>query len=281
MSDASSIDTGIYHATAIGILDFPPAHRQNPSRRPQLRVTGPLGGDFRLPIRVMREISGHELLDPARHGTRLLVEGRLEWHTSPDQTLPVPTLIADAVRPVTPDDEDGCDIRMCGEVTGPARIGRHPLRSGIALAHLTLRVQIPRTRTGSRTILTETVRVPVVIPLNHEGTPALLRPGNRVVIEGMLEQALLSRSGPEVEQKLADLEAVSNQRAAWVMTPEEARAVERDHARRRWQATHTIIHRVVAGYVELLKGAPATIREARELRRAAMQRRAQRQQPSS
>jgi hypothetical protein len=278
MSDASSTDTSIYHATAIGMLDVPPAHRQNPSRRPQLRITGPLGGDFRLPIRVMREISGRELLDPDHHGVRLLIEGRLEWTTSPDNAPPAPTLIAGAVRLVTPDDEDGCDIQMCGEVTGPARIGRHPLRSGIALAHVTLRVQIPRTRAGSRAMLTETARVPVVIPLNHPGTPALLRPGNRVVIEGMLEQALLPRSGSEVEQELADLEETAKQRAAWVMTQEEARAAERDHARRRWEATHTIIHRVVAGYVELLNGAPATVREARELRRAAIHRRAQRQQ---
>jgi len=280
MSDTSSANTDIYRATAVGILDFPPANRQNPSRRPQLRMTGPLGGDFRLPIRVTREISGRELLDPAHHGARLLVEGRLEWNTSPDNALPSPTLIADAVRSVIPDDEDGCDIHICGAVTGPARIGRHPLRTSVALAHVTLRVQIPRGRAGSRAVLTETVRIPVIIPINHPGTPALLRPGNRVVIEGMLEQALLPRSGPEVEQALADLEAAASQRAAWVMTPEEARAAERDHARRRWEATHTVIHRVVAGYVELLNGAPATIREARELRRAAMQRRAQRQQAS-
>lgn len=280
MSDTSFPDASIYCATAVGILDVPPAHRQNPSRHPQLRMAGPLGGDFRLPIRVMREIPGRELLDSAHHGARLLIEGRLEWATSPDNATTSPMLIASAARLVTPDDEDGCDIRMCGEITGPARIGRHPLRSGIALAHVNLRVQIPRTRPGSRAMLTETVRIPVVIPLNHPGTPALLRPGNRVVIEGMLEQALLPRSGPEVEQALADLEETSKQRAAWVMTPEEARAAERDHARRRWEATHTIIHRVVAGYVELLNGAPATIREARELRRAALQRRAQRQQAS-
>ncbi|MCS6840369.1 MAG: hypothetical protein NZ699_09225 [Roseiflexus sp.] len=280
MSDTSSADASMYRATAVGILDFSPANRQNPSRRPQLRITGPLGGDFRLPVRVMREIPGRELLDSAHHGVRLLVEGRLEWTTSSDNALPAPTLVASAVRPVTPDDEDGCDIHMCGEITGPARIGRHPLRSSVALAQVTVRVQIPRTRAGSRAILTETVRIPVVIPLNHPGAPALLRPGNRVIIEGMLEQALLPRSGPDVEQTLADLEATASQRAAWVTTPEEARAVERDHARRRWEATHTIIHRVVAGYVELLHGAPATIREARELRRVAMQRRAQRRQAS-
>lgn len=278
MSDTPSTDASIYRATAVGILDIPPAPRHNPSRRPQVRMAGPLGGDFRLPIRVMREIAGRELLDPAHHGVRLLVEGRLEWSTSSDDAPTSPTLIASAVRLVTPDDEDGCDIHMCGEITGPARIGRHPLRSSIALAHVTLRVLIPHTRPGSRALLTETVRIPVVIPLNHPGAPALLRPGNRVVIEGMLEQALLPRSGPEVEQAIADLEERAKQRAAWVMTSEEARTVEREHARRRWEATHTIIHRVVVGYVELLNGAPATVREARELRRAALQRRAQRQQ---
>lgn len=280
MSDTSSADASVYRTTAVGILDFPPANRQNPSRHPQLRMAGPLGGDFRLPIRVTREIPGRELLDPAHHGVRLLVEGRLEWSASPDNAPPAPTLVASAVHPVTPDDEDGCDIHMCGEITGPARIGRHPLRSSIALAQVTVRVQIPRTRAGSRAILTETVRIPVVIPLNHPGTPALLRPGNRVVIEGLLEQASLPRSGPEVEQELANLEETTKQRVAWAMTSEEARAAERDHARRRWEATHTVVHRVVAGYVELLNGAPATIREARELRRAAMQRRAQRQQAS-
>lgn len=280
MSDTSSADVSVYRAAAVGILDFPPASRQSPSRRPQLRMSGPFGGDFRLPIRVTREIPGRELLDPAHHGERLLVEGQLEWTVSPDQAPSTPTLIASVVRPVTPEDEDGCDIHMCGEITGPARIGRHPLRSGVALAQVTVRVQIPRTRPGSRAILTETVRIPAVIPLNHPGTPALLRPGNRVVIEGLLEQAALPRSGPEVEQELAHLEETAKQRAARAMTSEEARAAERDHARQRWEATHTVVHRVVAGYVELLNGAPATIREARELRRAAMQRRAQRQQAS-
>lgn len=167
MSDTSFPDASIYCATAVGILDVPSAHRQNPSRHPQLRMAGPLGGDFRLPIRVMREIPGRELLDSAHHGARLLIEGRLEWATSPDEATTSPMLIASAARLVTPDDEDGCDIRMCGEITGPARIGRHPLRSGIALAHVNLRVQIPRTRPGSRAMLTETVRIPVVIPLNH------------------------------------------------------------------------------------------------------------------
>lgn len=280
MSEASSTGTSVYHATAIGILDIPPAGRQNPFRRLQLRMSGPLGGDFSLPIRVTRAIPGHELLDSAQHGARLLVEGRLEWNTSSHETILSPMLMAEAVRTVTPNDEDGCDIWVCGEVIGPARIGRHPLRSSIPLAHVTLRVQVSRTRTGSRATITETVRIPIVIPLNHPGTPALLRPGNRVVIDGMLEQALLPRRGPAVEQEIADLEERAKQRVTWTMTPEEIRAAERDHARRRWEATHTVIYRVVAGYTELLSGAPATIREARQMRRTAIQRRTQRQQSS-
>jgi hypothetical protein len=130
-------------------------------------------------------------------------------------------------------------------------------------------------------VITETVGIPVVIPLNHPDAPALLRPGNRVLVEGLLEQAPLPRNGPEVDQTLADLDETAKQRATWTMTPEETRAAERDYTRRRWEATHTVIYRVVAGYVELLNGAPATIREARELRRAELQRRAQRQQSSS
>ncbi|MGQ9547617.1 MAG: hypothetical protein ACUVSY_19115 [Roseiflexus sp.] len=280
MSEAHS-QINNYYATAVGILDVPSANRQHLHRRPNLRMTGPLGGDFRLPIRVMREIPGGELLDQAHHGARLLIEGRLEWNKSSDAAALAPTLIADAVRPVTSNDEDGCDVRLCGEVTAPARIRRHPLRPGIAMAHVTLRVQIPRTRATSRAMLTETVGIPVVIPLNHPNAPALLRPGNRVLVEGLLEQAPVPRNGPEVDQTLADLEAMAKQRVAWAMTPEETRAAERDYTRRRWEATHTVVYRVVAGYVELLNGAPATIREARELRRAELQRRAQRQQSSS
>ncbi len=280
MNEPSLTDAPIYRAIATGTLDISPASRQGLPRRLQLRMTGPLGGDFRLPLRVTRAIPGHELLDSASHGVRLLVEGWMEWKTSLDETVPSPTLIVEAVRPVTPDDEDGCDIHMCGQVTGPARIGRHPLRSGLALAHVTVRVQIPRTRAGSRATITETVRVPVVIPLNHQGTPALLRPGNHVAVEGLLEQALLPRRGPDVEQAIAALEEKAKQRATWVMTPDEVRAAERDHARRRREATHTVIYRVVAGYVELLSGTPATVREARQMRRTELQRRAKRQQSS-
>jgi hypothetical protein len=53
------------HAATFGILDVPFANRQSLHRCPHPRTTGPLGGDFRLLIRVMRDIPGSGLLEHA------------------------------------------------------------------------------------------------------------------------------------------------------------------------------------------------------------------------
>lgn len=265
-----------YRALATGVLDLPPARgrARERTRRPQLRLSGPLGGDFILPIRVVRQIAGRELLDGSYHGTRLAVEGCIDWGVASGDSTPLPSLTAEAVRIVAPEEEDGCDVWLCGEIVAPPRIGRHPLRQSVALAHLALRVRISRARTGSRASLTETIRVPLVVPLNHAGAPALLRPGNRVAVEGMLERVPVPRRGRELDAALAALEDTTRKRLSWTMEPAEAREIERASARRRWEITHTAASRVIAGYVELLHGTPASIREAQALRRAAIQRRA-------
>ncbi len=265
-----------YRALATGVLDLPPARgrARERTRRPQLRLSGPLGGDFVLPIRVVRQIPGSELLDGSYHGTRLAVEGCIDWGVPASDSTSLPSLTAEAVRIVAPEEEDGCDVWLCGEIVAPPRIGRHPLRQSVVLAHLSLRVRVSHARSGSRALLTETIRVPLVIPLNHTGAPALLRPGNRVAVEGMLERVPIPRRGHEIDEALAALEEATRKRLSWTMEPEEAREIERTSARRRWEITHTATSRVIAGYVELLHGAPASIREAQAQRRAEIQRRA-------
>lgn len=264
-----------YRALAAGVLNFPRNRANDRNRLPQLQMVGPLGGNFGLPIRLTRQAPGYELLDPAAHGARLRIEGSLEWSAAAGEISPLPALLVDSVRMVTAAEEDGCDIWLYGEVIAPPRISRHPLRTSVALAQVAVRVQFPRTRHNSRVTLTETVRIPLAIPLNHAEAPALFRPGNRVAVEGMLERAPLLKSGPEVEQALAELDAATRARLASISDPADIRAVERAAERRRWDLTHQASSRVVAGFVQLLEGAPATIREARALRRAAVRGHAQ------
>lgn len=258
-----------YRAIAVGALDIP----RGRNRRPQLRMSGPFGGDFSLPLRLLYQAPGYELLDRSYNGARLVIDGCLEWSAGIDDASPIPAMNVAAIRPSTAQEQDGCDVWLSGEVATPTRISRHPLRSSVALAQLAVRVQIPRMRPGSRMSFVETARIPLVIPLNHGDAPALLRPGNRVSVEGMLERVPLPKGGAEVEGALAELEKTLHERLAHTTDSAETRIIERAAARRRWELTHAAGSRVIAGYVQLLEGAPASIREARAIRRASLPRR--------
>jgi len=115
----------------------------------------------------------------------------------------------------------------------------------------------------------ETERVPLVVPLDHPDAPNLLRPGNEVTVEGMLERITVQLRGSEVDHAIAALDAEWNaQRATANGSPEQFQAAERRYHGRRRALSEATRSRVVAGYVELHKGTPASPREARALREA-------------
>jgi hypothetical protein len=153
---------------------------------------------------------------------------------------------------------------MQGEVLTTARLLRHPDRP-VLLAVTTLRVTLEHTRNGSRARISEPANVAVAIPADHPDAPNLLRPGNVVTVEGMLERYVVPLRGVEIDRAVAALDD------AWAcehdgLNVQVRRDAERRYRRQRQRLQETIRTRVIAGYVELHQGRPATIAEAQELR---------------
>jgi hypothetical protein len=176
-----------------------------------------------------------------------------------------------SLRRADEDDQAGCDVWLEGAVLTTPRILRHPERP-VLIAATTVRVTIERTRVGSRARISEPANVAVAIPIEHTDAPNLLRPGNQVVIEGMLERYLVPRSGVEVERAVAALDDAWQQESDG-LSGQALRDAERRYARQRRRLQETTRTRVVAGYVELVSGTPASLDEAQELRDASQQNR--------
>ena len=132
------------------------------------------------------------------------------------------------------------------------------------------------TRKGSRARLLARANVPVTIPLDHPDAEALFRPGNEVVVEGMLERVTVLLNGQDVERAVAALDSAWETERAGLGTAEQARC-ERGYTRRRWRLLEGARTRVVAGYVELIAGTPATLTEGLAFRREQQQQRMQEQ----
>jgi hypothetical protein len=115
--------------------------------------------------------------------------------------------------------------------------------------------------------------VAVAIPVDHPEAPNLLRQGNKVVIEGMLERYVVPLKGVEVDRAVAALDQAWAEEEAGLNTPQARRDAERRYSRQRRRLQETTRTRVVAGYVELLTGAPASLDEAQELRAESQRRR--------
>jgi hypothetical protein len=88
------------------------------------------------------------------------------------------------------------------------------------------------------------------------------------VVEGMLERVQVLLSGSDVDRVVAALEqqwAENQERLA--LKPTELRAAAQAHRKQRQRLVEATRTRIVAGYIELLAGTPATLAEAQVLRR--------------
>ena len=70
----------------------------------------------------------------------------------------------------------------------------------------------------------------------------------------------------EVDRAVAALDEAWSEEESGLSSPQARRDAERRYARQRRRLRETSRTRVVAGYVELLKGSPASLDEAQELR---------------
>lgn len=120
-------------------------------------------------------------------------------------------------------------------------------------AATTVRVNLERTRRGSRARIAESANVAVAIPLDHPDAPGLLRLGNLVLIEGILERYLAPLRGAEVERAVTALDAAWAAQQAG-LRENARRDAERRYNRQRRRLQETTRTRVVAGYVELRAG---------------------------
>ena len=261
---------------------------QGRAEQAMLQILSPFGKTFALPLQIEGHIPGADLLASAQAGTPLLVHGELEWDFTTDPRYALNAgergrraseLTFHATEIAIPDTahEPGCDVWLEGMVQTPARIMPHPHKPSVRVALTNLRVRVTRQRQNSRAVMQATELVPLVIPLGHPDAPNLLRPGNQVIVEGMLERVVVALSGEEVERAQAALDARwEQQRKALAHTADDLRQAERYYRRQRMQLAEGTRSRVVAGYVELVEGTPANLREAYQLRHQFLQQRARR-----
>ena len=248
---------------------------QGIDHRMMVQVRSPFGTPFQLPLSFDRLEQGQELLAESLAGTPLCAEGTIEWLQREDSRYATDlttrgrriteTIVrVKRVLPITPEDEPGCDVWLEGSGRRSVRRYLHPDRR-VPIAVVSLDVLVERTRRLSMARLVEQVEVQVAIPVDHPDLPNLMRLGNRVAVEGMLERIVvpLRNDDPQVQ---AAVTALDQRWQAQTGQQPPNRDEQRRYSRQRQRLQQTIVTRVVAGYVGLLAGTPATLEEATALR---------------
>jgi hypothetical protein len=242
------------------------------TRKFVLRIAAPFSGTCALPILLDDQASGVELLMEAAADTRITVAGRLEWSPPSVALLSTPQTYSEIrvralqVRAATDAELTGADVWIEGEVQRTLQFAPHAHRRSLMLALTTIEIKNPLNRPGSRAVLHNSHFIPVVIPLSHADTPKLLRKGNRVRVEGLIE-----RFASRVPVAVTDTETQHAASAAADLsrdnapdgTTEASGAPSRSPAPGQ-QMQRVIRTRVIAGFVELLAGREVSVDEARE-----------------
>lgn len=189
---------------------------QGTKQRAVLQVPSLFGKPFQIALHLEGAVEGRELLETSEPGPLLAADGELEWVQTTDPRYAVEAtergrraseLIfrVRAVRLASDEDEPGCAVWLESTVLTTSRVLRHSDRP-VLIAVTTIRVNVERTRKGSRARISELANVAVAIPVDHPDAPNLLRQGNQVVIEGMLERYVVPLKGVEVDRAVAALD---------------------------------------------------------------------------
>jgi hypothetical protein len=239
-----------------------------------LQVRSPFGTPFQLPLRLDELVDGRELL-ACEPGMPLRADGTLEWLQREDPRYALsPTergrrivevqFRPHRIIPAIQEDEPGCDVWLEGVVRRDARRYLHPDRR-VPITVVSLLVQVEHLRRNTLARLIEPIEIQVAIPSEHPDMPKLIRRGNRVTVEGMLKRVVVPLRGddPQVGRAVA---ALDEQWKAGQEEKQASRIDERRYARQRQRLQQTILTRVIAGYVGLIEGEPATLEEAQLLR---------------
>jgi hypothetical protein len=273
---------------AVGVLDrqmlggreqLRVAHR-NPlsgaSEQIVLQVPSPFGQSYALTLQLDEHTAGIAELASVQAGMPVAVHGRLLCEQRLDLRFPAVagslrrlgelTIAAQAFRLAEPGEQAGCDVQLRGIVQAAPRVVRHPVRHSVLLATTTLLVPEEHWRAGMRSRIVASDRIALVVPLHHPHAPRLLRPGNLVVVEGMLERVVVQLHGEDIVQAQAALDRTWQARRAAIGSTDALRELDRQHSRQRRRLGEAIRSRVVVGYVELVEGSPASLRDAQRQR---------------
>jgi hypothetical protein len=234
-----------------------------------LQVHSPFGHAFALTVELETHALSCEAEAALTKGAPVAISGSLEWPRPISRRSAAQSGRDDVVlraRHVALATEGGagCRMRFEGQVLTAARVVRHPYRSDILLAATVIECGA-QAQSGASMFLADPLRIPVVIALHHPDAPALLRPGNRVNVDSMLERVTVTRRADEVEPAVQALdEAWAAQRAAIDM--HGMADAERRYAAERRRLARIHLARMAIGSATLLEGTPASPRESRALR---------------
>ncbi len=252
-----------------------------------IQVRSPYGGTFLLPLDIDPSVKGHEILRTAQEGVPIALDGEIQLIKRFDRRYA--TSLEDAGREVRemhlhvlgirtpePDEIYGTSaVWLTGIVAEPPRFMRHPELPDIQLAITVLDVTVhrPSPMAGSRAITTERMRVRVAIPVDHADAAVLYRPGNHLRIEGQVDCMIETQGGAAVDAQIDTLRrAWEGQQAELAeSSDQDRRLAERAYRRARIGFLSAPRVQVLAGFAELLDGAPATMDEAYALRREYIQ----------
>lgn len=253
-----------------------------------IQVRSPYGGSFLLPLVVESGIKGNELLQSAKAGAPLALEGEIQLFKrfgrrfaddAEDEGRQVREMFLNVLAIRLPSEEEQyatSAVWLTGEVVEPPRFMRHPDLPDVQLAITVLEVTLerPSPMPGSRAITSMPARVRVAIPTSYEHAGALYRAGNQVLIEGQVDCIIEAQGGAAIEAQIAKLriEREAQQAELASKSEQEQRNAERAYRRARASFLEAPRVQVLAGYVELLGGEKATIDEARVMRREHIQR---------
>lgn len=266
-------------------------NRAKGGRREELTIQArsPYGGMFAIKIDLEPDVPGAALIDAATADELLAFEGCLQLTQTFDERFAghepdtrgrvdrgLPTramrmLVTQVRQPTEQEQRAASAVWLEGTVMEPPQISRHPELPAMQLAGTILQITYTRPADfpGLPAMIAETVEVNVVIPVSHQHAGWLYRQGNRVRIIGQLDCRLERQGGRSVTQKLAEIDAAWEQTKAQLMDkPIELRRAEQDYRRLRMRFEESPRLFVMAGYVELLDGAPMALEETFTLRRA-------------
>lgn len=252
-----------------------------------VQLVSPFGEPYSMDLQVAKNANGVELLETLEEGSLVAVEGILRLVASydaryardeTDKGRQVRDLQMEvtAVRVPTAEEPEGVTaVWLEGTVIEPPRLLRHPEQPTIQMAASIIELYIESEASarpgypGLRRVSRQRIEVPFVVSTADEFAGLLLRPGNRVRVEGELTRLIETQFGAAVRDTIQAATKEWEEKKATLESEEQQRFELRRHRRRVRQLTEQARTKVVVSYAEAAGDdvVAITVDEARDLRR--------------